>query len=261
MKLSTLNTKGKLLSRGAVLLSVLLLISIWHVMSIRMNIPIILPTPAETFSELIGIITGKEFFIHVATTVVRGLESFLIIFLSATVLGILSGIFPILRSFLSPLLVISKATPVMAIILLAFIWFTSKTVPMFSAFLMAFPVMFTTVENGVHHVSKDLVEMSRVYRFSRFSRLRFLLIPSITPFIVTGAKSSLSMIWKVVIAAEVLTSPSLGIGSRMHSAQINLETAQVMSWTVIAVLLTAVSDFLFSLVLHQIGKERGGQTA
>ncbi len=250
MKLSTLK------SRAAVLLSVLLLLIIWHISSVRMNIPIILPTPAETFSALWKILLSRNFLLHLWTTVVRGLESFAIIFFSATTLGILSGIYPTLRSFLLPLLVISKATPVMAIILLAFIWFTSETVPVFSAFLMAFPVMFVTVENGVHRISKELVEMTRVYRFSRISRLTHLILPSLAPSVITGAKSSLSLIWKVVIAAEVLTSPTLGLGARMHSAQINLETAQVMSWTVIAIILTAVSDAIFSFVLYLIRPER-----
>ena len=250
MKLSTLNKRTK--AAAAVSLSLLLLILIWHVMSIRMNIPIILPTPAETGAALVSTIMSPDFLVHVGTTVIRGLESFFLIFLISTVLGLLSGVFPIVGSLLTPVLVISKATPVMAIILLAFIWFTSNTVPIFSAFLMAFPVMFTTVENGVHQVSKELVEMSKVYRLSKYSRLRYLLIPSITPYIITGAKSSLSLIWKVVIAAEVLTSPSLGLGARMHSAQINLETAQVMSWTVIAIILTAISDILFALLLRFI---------
>ncbi len=254
MKLSTQNNKRA----AAVILSLLVLIGVWHVVSIRMDIPIILPTPGQTGEALVSVIMSRDFLVHVGTTVIRGLQSFLIISIVSTTLGILSGVFPIVGSLLAPVLVVSKATPVMAIILLAFIWFTSNTVPVFSAFLMAFPVMFTTVENGVHQVSKELVEMSKVYRFSRYSRLRYLLIPSITPYIITGAKNSLSLIWKVVIAAEVLTSPSLGLGARMHSAQINLETAEVMSWTVIAIILTAISDILFSAILRFITPSRRG---
>ena len=57
------------------------------------------------------------------------------------------------------------------------------------------------------------------------------------------------MIWKVIIAAEVLTVPSFGVGSKMSLAQVNLETAQVISWTLIAIFLTAFSDLIFSFLL------------
>ncbi len=77
-----------------------------------------------------------------------------------------------------------------------------------------------------------------------------------TPFLITGSKSTLSMIWKVVIAAEVLTVPSFGVGSKMSLAQVNLETAQVISWTLIAIFLTALSDLIFSLLLKESTRNR-----
>lgn len=64
------------------------------------------------------------------------------------------------------------------------------------------------------------------------------------------------MIWKVIIAAEVLTVPTFGVGSKMSLAQINLETAQVISWTLIAIFLTAMSDLLFSFILAETTRYR-----
>ncbi len=243
MKLSTWKTKG------IILLSVTLLLLMWSLVAKVLNIPIILPTPKTTFFSFIEILKSPSFGTNLLVTVIRGLESFLIIVVISTVLGLLSGFFPSVKAFLTPLLLISKATPVMAIILLAFIWFTSGTVPIFSAFLMAFPVMFIQVESGVHQISKELSEMTKVYNLSFTTRFFHFLIPSMSPFLISGAKSSLSMIWKVVIAAEVLTVPKYGVGSRMQFAQISLETATVISWTIIAVLLTAISDVFFSVLL------------
>ena len=64
------------------------------------------------------------------------------------------------------------------------------------------------------------------------------------------------MIWKVIIASEVLTVPTFGVGSKMSLAQVNLETAQVISWTIIAILLTALSDLLFSIFLKETTRYR-----
>ena len=229
--------------------SVLLLLLIWELGAHALDAQVILPTPGATAVSFWSIINSKPFSLNIWTTVNRALQSFLIITSSGMVLGILAGYSPILHAFLKPLLVVFKATPVMSVILLAFIWFTSGTVPLFSAFLMGFPVMFIQVERGVSQISPRLAEMTRMYGFSPWMRLTHLVVPSLMPSIITGAKASLSMVWKVVIAAEVLTVPRYGIGSRMQLSQVNLETSSVLAWTLIAVLLTACGDALFELIL------------
>lgn len=243
-------------NRLIVVFSTILLLLSWYIGALVLDIPVLLPSPLRTLDELLKIVQNPTFWQHVSTTLVRGGVSFLIIVSISTLLGLLSGFSPFMKAFLTPLLIICKATPVMAIILLAFIWFTSGTVPIFSAFLMGFPVMFVQVEEGVHHISKELDEVTRVYKFSRRTRFFQFHLPSMTPFLITGAKSTLSMIWKVIIAAEVLTVPSFGVGSKMSLAQVNLETAQVISWTLIAIFLTAMSDLLFSLLLKQSTRYR-----
>ncbi len=230
--------------------SVLLLLLFWELGAQALDAQVILPTPGATAVSFWSIVNSKLFAVNIRATVSRALQSFLIITASGMALGMLAGYSPIIHSILKPLLVVFKATPVMSVILLAFIWFSSGTVPLFSAFLMGFPVMFIQVERGVRQISPRLSEMTRMYGFTRWMRLTHLVVPSLMPSIITGAKSSLSMVWKVVIAAEVLTVPRYGIGSRMQLSQVNLETASVLAWTLIAVLLTACGDGLFEIVLR-----------
>lgn len=239
-------------------LSVLMLIGIWQVGAVTLDASVILPTPGETFSALLGLLRFRPLSVNVLATVGRAIRSFLIIFTVGSALGILAGYSRSVHAFLEPMLVICKATPVMSVILLAFIWFSSGTVPLFSAFLMGFPVMFVQVEQGVRQISPRLREMTILYGFSTRMRLFHLVIPSLAPSIITGAKASLSMVWKVVIAAEVLTVPRHGVGSRMQMAQVNLETAEVLAWTLIAIFLTALGDILFIGMLS-LGKRIGSR--
>ncbi len=237
-------------TKAIVAASVLILLSLWQIGANLLDSGVLLPTPGTTFSAFTSLITQKPFSLNVLSTMGRALRSFLIIFTIGGVLGILSGFSPALHSLLLPILAICKATPVMSVILLAFIWFTSGTVPIFSAFLMGFPVMFVQVEQGVAHISPQLREMTKAYAFRPMDRLVHLVIPSLVPSMVTGAKASLSMIWKVVIAAEVLTVPRYGVGSRMQLAQVQLETAEVLAWTLVAILLTTIGDLLFIALLR-----------
>jgi NitT/TauT family transport system permease protein len=108
--------------------------------------------------------------------------------------------------------------------------------------------MYVQVMNGTHHLDGKLLQMCRVYGITGRKYLSNFVIPSLVPSYVTGAKQSLSMIWKVVIAAEVLTVPQSGIGRSLQLAQVRLDTASVFAWTIIAVVLTFAGDFIFSVI-------------
>ncbi|AEV30757.1 ABC-type nitrate/sulfonate/bicarbonate transport system, permease component [Sphaerochaeta pleomorpha str. Grapes] len=234
--------------------SSLLLIVIWQLGAMVLDSQILLPQVGPVGKALVALASSSPFALHVGLTVSRALESFFIIVISATFLGILAGGSPFFSLFVKPLIVVLKAVPVMSIILLAFIWFSSGTVPLFSAFLMGFPVMFVQIEQAFLHMDKNLEQMCDLYDFSTSLKIRHYVIPSLVPFFITGARTTLSMVWKVVIAAEVLTVPRYGVGGQMHLAQVQLDTEFVLSWTLVAILLTALGDLAFDGLVALAGK-------
>ena len=58
------------------------------------------------------------------------------------------------------------------------------------------------------------------------------------------------------IVAEVLTVPRHGVGSRMQLAQVQLQTDVVLSWTLVAIALTALGDLFFEGVVSVVAKTR-----
>jgi len=224
------------------------IIIIWEIVSVALGASVILPSPFEVASSVLKLFASPVFLKNVGATVLRAVFSFLIIFFSGAVAGTVAGLRPTVDAVLSPFITLLKATPVMSVILLAFIWFSTGAVPVFAAFLMAFPVMYVQVMNGTHHLDGKLLQMCRVYGITGRKYLSNFVIPSLVPSYVTGAKQSLSMIWKVVIAAEVLTVPQSGIGRSLQLAQVRLDTASVFAWTIIAVVLTFAGDFIFSVI-------------
>lgn len=225
--------------------SSLLLMLVWQLGAMLIDSQILLPEVGPVVRALATLASSSPFALHVGITVSRALESFLIIVMSATILGILAGRSPFFSLLVKPMVIVLKAVPVMSIILLAFIWFSSGTVPLFSAFLMGFPVMFVQIEQAFLHMDKNLEQMCDLYDFSPSLKIRQYIIPSLVPYFITGARTTLSMVWKVVIAAEVLTVPRYGVGGQMHLAQVQLDTEYVLSWTLVAILLTALGDLVF----------------
>ena len=238
------------IKRNLVLLvSSLLLLLIWQVGSMMLDSQILLPGIPPVVQALRSLIEQPPFAHNVLATILRALQSFLIIVFSATVIGVIAGRYDYVSVALRPFVTTVKAIPVMSIILLAFIWFSSGTVPLFSAFLMGFPVMYVQIEMGVRQLDRNLEEMCTLYEFRFSDKLLHFVIPSMTSWFIAGSRTALSMVWKVVIAAEVLTVPQYGVGARMQLAQVQLQTDFVLSWTLIAILLTALGDLLFDALV------------
>jgi NitT/TauT family transport system permease protein len=167
-------------------------------------------------------------------------------------LGAASGLDARARAFFRPLFQIISATPVMSVILIVFLWFGQERTPVFTAFLIVFPVMAANTSTGIQAVDPRLVEMVRVYGISRSRRLRALYLPAIVPFIVGGLRSALSLCWKVVVAAEVLVQPLRALGTGMQRAKAQLETAELFAWTAATVLAAALAQGLLTVILALI---------
>lgn len=236
------------------LTSVVFIVGLWYLVALKLDASVIVPTPLEVLDSLKELFTTKDFVLNVGTTVLRAFESFVIIFILGSVFGIAAGRLKVIEMIFRPFVTLFKAIPVMSIILIAFLWLKTGQIPVFSAFLMAFPVMYVQTLDGMKNKSRELEQMCRIYNITGKRKLWNYTVPSLMPSLITGAKQSMSMIWKVVISAEVLTIPSFGIGRSLHMAQIQIETAEVFAWTFIAVVLTFLGDSIFLLVLKKIVK-------
>lgn len=247
---------NKLKSALVSFFSVIIILGLWQYISVQINASVIVPSPVEVFKSLIGLFSSEAFLRNISVTILRALESFVIIVVSGFVLGVAAGSSCVVENMIKPFVTLFKAVPVMSVILIAFLWMKTGQIPVFSAFLMAFPIMYVQVLSGMKSRSNELIQMCEIYEIKGFRKLVDFTLPSLVPAFVTGAKQSLSMIWKVVIAAEVLIIPKYGVGMSLHMAQIQLETAEVFAWTIVAVLLTWIGDSIFSAILKRVVKRR-----
>lgn len=230
------------------IISIVILLIIWQVASSSLNSEILLPNVSSVLKTFVGLFSTKTFYQDLGFTIYRAFKSFVIIVILGTIFGVLGGRFKSVGLLLSPLLTVLRSTPVMSVILLAFIWFKTGTVPVFSAFLMAFPIMYLQMLTGFTSLEEEMNQMCNLYGMSRLDKLIHYEIPSLTSSFIVGAKQTLSMIWKVVIAAEVLIVPQYGVGAKMQLSQMQLETGSVLAWTLIAIFLTAMGDLIFFLI-------------
>jgi len=209
---------------------------------------LLLPTPSETISALSGIVSDPGFAGELLATAYRVFKGFALSFLLGSAAGAACGFSWKAKALLSPALAALRTVPFISLSILAIIWFPSGTVPVFVAFLMAFPIVASSVMEGIGSVDTDLEELSSVYSVPFSKRAYRLYLPSVMPYVVSAASQSLGMSWKIVVSAEVLSMPARGIGGRMDSAKAFLEMPELFAWTLLLVALGFATDALLEAI-------------
>lgn len=250
MKDSTDKKKLRLIT----LASVMVMLIVWEICALSLRSEQIMPGLVLTFKSTIYLFGEKGFLLAIGSTILRGLIGFAIAIVFGVVLGIAGGISPKVDTFLKPWIVVMRSTPVVAFILLALIWFESDQVPVFIGVLTMFPMVYTNIVSGMNNVDSKLIDMARFYRVERKRVITDVYIPSIAPFAVSGISSAVGIGWRAIIVGEVLSQPRYGIGASMHSAQAFLQVDKLIAWTIVAVVLSYLFEYIIRKIEHLILK-------
>ena len=232
------------------------LILIWELAARAYGSELILPGPLPVLWRFFELIQNPRFLSALWGSFLRVMWGIVIAVPLGIVAGIAAGLDLRIHAFLKPLFSVVSATPVISVILIAFLFLGSGRTPVFTAFLMVFPVMAATTMEGVKSTDPRLKELFSAFRMSRAETLKYLYVPSLIPFIIAGLRSSLSLCWKVVVAAEVIVQPLRSLGLGMQQARAQLETPELFAWTAATVIAAAFTQGVLSQVLKLSGRRR-----
>lgn len=212
-------------------------LALWELFAQILRMPLIVPPLREIIAAFFVIISTKETYIFILSSLVRIFITLIFDSCIAFVLGIAAGLNKNIEDFLSAPENILKSSPTISFLLLSLIWFKSDMTPVFTASLIVLPILYRNITDGVKNIDKNLIEMSSDFNVPFRKRLKSLYLPCINPFLKNGYVLSIGFAVKVVIMAEVLSQPKYGIGSAFQTAKVQIETAAIFAWTGIAVLL------------------------
>jgi NitT/TauT family transport system permease protein len=232
----------------------------WWVIAFFLDASIILPGPGETFRRLWTELSSGAFYRHLAVTAFRAVTGFLLSLAAGLVWGVAAGLSPRARSVLTPALVLIRSTPVIAVILLAIIWFSPNAAPVIVTWLMVMPIVEQSVEHGVRSGSSALIEMATLFRVPRRRIIRDIHVPALRPFVRGASHSGLGMAYKVTVAAEVLVQPPWSIGGAMQEARFYLDTPRLIGLTIVVILLGGATEVILRAI-DRLADRRGGVPA
>ena len=232
--------------------AVLLALALWQAVSMIVGMDILLASPLRVLERLSTIWREKDFLSTVLFSVCRIFGGFLLAFLAGTAMALLAGRFRTVEILMWPYVVTIKSVPIASFIILCLIWFSYTQMTVFIAFLIAFPVIYTNVLQGIRSTDPALVEMGKLYRVRGLRRLFYIRLPGIMPFLTSACGVAIGMSWKAGVAAEVIGVINGSIGQKLYDAKIYFQNADLLSWTVIIILLSVAGEKLFVRLLRRL---------
>ena len=256
---STIRSKGKRIAIGAAV--AVFWLAVWQVLCLLVGQELLVPSPLSVLRVLWHNVQTLSFWQTVGISLLRILIGFAGAVVGGCVLAILTVRFSLLHTLLSPVLHIVKAAPVASFIILALIWMGSARLPLFIAFLMVFPVIYSNTLQGLKSTDPQLLEMARLFRVPWARRLRYIHLPALEPYLLAGCSTALGMSWKAGVAAEVIGVVGGSIGEKLYEAKIYLQTGDLLAWTAVIVALSALFERAVLALLRRCCRwAKGGRT-
>ena len=236
------------------LLSLFFWVGVWWLIAAIFAKPLLLPTPIDAVKALLSLMGTGTFYLTIATSLLRILAGIAVALIGGTLLALATVKSRTCHFFFSPVLTFFKATPVASIIFLMMLWVGRANVPFFIAFMMALPIVWSNVREGLLATDKKLLEMARVFGVPRTRILQHVHLPSLTPYFLAAARSAISLSWKAGVAAEVLCTPERSIGRAIYEGKMYLLTDELFAWTLVVV---AISMLVEWLALYLLARAQG----
>ncbi len=170
------------------------------------------PPPTAILSTFWEMILSGELAENTWISVLRFLGGFMLGFLPAIVLGLIMGLYPLVKTLLDPIIGALLPIPKLALLPLIMLLFgigeESKIVTIASG--VFFFVLLDTVA-GVVHIDKIYLEVAKSFGASRWIFFRTVAFPGALPFIFNGIKLGLGVGLLLIVAAEMIGAES-GLG-------------------------------------------------
>jgi NitT/TauT family transport system permease protein len=219
--------------------SMLLLAAAWQILSYFFP-PFLFPPVPAIISRTIEILITGPLLADVLLTAGRIFAGLFGAFVFGSLLAVLIGQSRTAENFIAPVLTFFQGIPALSWVVFAIIWF--KGVEFRVLFIMVMttlPAFTFQILDAFRSMSKDLYEMTLSFRPSKLKMLRYLIIPTIVPGILTAWKVNLGNAARVVVVAELVGATG-GVGYELLRQQQLFDMAGAMAWTLQLVLFVLV---------------------
>jgi len=244
------NKKNTYISHSLSTLSVVLLVLIWQIYSIKINNSIIMPTPLDVLESLWELLISLNTYLIILSTLKRLLITISISTLFGLTLGLISGMNYQLEAFLKPIVVSLRTLPIISIIVIVLILYGNVFSLYIITFLLLFPIIYQAELDGVKHIDPLLISVLKL-ECNRCSPrgIKMVYLPLSLPFLRTGILQSAGLGIKILVVAEYISQAKVSIGREIYMGRINLHYDLVFAWSIILIVVVLLFEHLVEKLL------------
>lgn len=232
------------------ILSVLLALAVWQIAAMTVGKEMLLASPVRVLARLALLWREPGFFSSVFFSFFRITAGFLLAFAAGILSGFAAGRFRAVETLLWPWVIAGKTIPIASFIILCLIWMDYNGLTVLIAFLIAFPVIYSNILQGLRSSDEKKEELAVLYRVPWTRRFLYIDLPAVKPYLLSASSVAIGMAWKAGIAAEVIGMVNGSIGDMLYQAKVYFQNADLLAWTVIIILVSVISEKLFTLLLR-----------
>lgn len=193
------------------LVSLLVFVASWWIASLLIG-SAKLPTPPAVLATMITEARSGALFFHLGVTLARVTLAFILAMTLGAAIGYWMGRRPLVNRLGDPWLILLLNLPALVVIVLAYIWAGLTEAAAIAAIAInKLPTAVVTLREGTRALDPALDEMATAFAMPRWRAFRHVVLPQLSPYIAAAARSGLSLVWKIVLVAELLGRPN-GIG-------------------------------------------------
>lgn len=222
--------------------SILTMIFLWWIVSLFFP-PTLVPKPWETFAEVANIVSTGNFFSEMGSTLRRVLVGFGIAMIFSIPLGILMGTLRNLESFFEPPVILGLTMPglIWAVVMIMFFGL-NETSAYAAVAITIMPMLAISIWQGTKSIDKDLIDMSRIFHASPWSKVIDVILPQLISHILAAIRYGLGLAWKVVVVVEMF-GLSNGVGYQVVRGFNVFSMKAVLAWAISFLVVMIVIEF------------------
>lgn len=164
-------------------------------------------------------------------------------------LGVILGRLETAKLLFNPLVQFLRPISPLAWIPLAMLWFGIGDPPaIFLIFLASFFPMVVSTSVAVESIRPTFFQVAANFNFSRYEVLTKIVIPAITPQVITALRMTIAIAWLVVVAAEMIAVQS-GLGYLILDSR----NALRMDYVMVGMIAIGVIGLLLDFIMRELG--------
>ncbi|NHJ03066.1 MAG: ABC transporter permease [Candidatus Heimdallarchaeota archaeon] len=206
---------------------------------------------------LVTIITGDSLYVGtLILDIISSINRLVVSFVLASIVGILIGLImgtnPFIFRFLNVILTTFLPIPGIAWAPIFLVWlgFGDSTLIAVGFIAALFPII-QNVSISTTSVDKKMVWASKSMGANDLSLFLHVLLPNSFPFLFTGFKLGLARAWRTIIAVELISSASAGLGVMIFTAREFLQPYKIYG----GIFVLAILYFMIELLLRLLEKQ------